>query len=91
MKPLTAYAPAIDSGAVTPGTTFDDYPVETMNGNYWPKNSPPRYRGFTSVASGIQHSINTIAVQTLRAGGVAEDVYKRQQWPWPPHKRANLQ
>ena len=72
MKPLTAYAPAIDSGAVTPGTTFDDYPVETMNGNYWPKNSPQRYRGFTSVASGIQNSINTIAVQTLMAGGVAE-------------------
>ena len=72
MKPLTAYAPAIDSGAVTPGTTFDDYPVEAMNGTYWPKNSPNRYRGFTSVASGIQHSINTIAVQTLMAGGVAE-------------------
>lgn len=47
-------------------------PVETMNGNYWPKNSPQRYRGFTSVASGIQNSINTIAVQTLMAGGVAE-------------------
>nr|WP_325302582.1 transglycosylase domain-containing protein [uncultured Dysosmobacter sp.] len=72
MKPLTAYAPAIDSGAVTPGTTFDDYPVEAMNGTYWPKNSPNRYRGFTSVAAGIQHSINTIAVQTLMAGGVAE-------------------
>ena len=72
MKPLTAYAPAIDSGAVTPGTTFDDYPIELMNGSYWPKNSPQRYRGFTSVASGLQHSINTIALQTLMAGGVAE-------------------
>lgn len=72
MKPLTAYAPAIDSGAVTPGSTFDDYPVELLNGNYWPKNSPQRYRGFTTVASGIQHSINTIAVQTLMAGGVQE-------------------
>lgn len=72
MKPLTAYAPAIDSGAVTPGTTFDDYPIEVMNGSYWPKNSPQRYRGFTSVASGLQNSINTIALQTLMAGGVAE-------------------
>jgi len=72
MKPLTAYAPAIESGAVTIGTAFDDYPVETMNGTYWPKNSPTRYRGFTTVASGIQHSINTMAVQTLMAGGVAE-------------------
>lgn len=72
MKPLTAYAPAIDSGAVTPGSTFDDYPVELLNNNYWPKNSPQRYRGFTTVASGIQNSINTIAVQTLMAGGVQE-------------------
>ncbi len=72
MKPLTAYAPAIDSGAVTPGTAFDDYPVELMNGTHWPKNSPNRYRGFTQVQAGIQHSINTIAVQTLMAGGVPE-------------------
>lgn len=72
MKPLTAYAPAIDSGAVTPGSTFDDYPVEMMNDTYWPKNSPQRYRGFTTVAAGIQNSINTIAVQTLMAGGVQE-------------------
>lgn len=72
MKPLTAYAPAIDSGAVTPGSTFDDYPVELLNDNYWPKNSNQKYRGFTSVTYGIQHSINTIAVQTLMAGGVQE-------------------
>ena len=72
MKPLTAYAPAIESGAVTPGTAFDDYPVELMNGTHWPKNSPNRYRGFTMVQAGLQHSINTIAVQTLMKGGVPE-------------------
>ena len=72
MKPLTAYAPAIESGAVTPGTAFDDYPVELMGGSHWPKNSPNRYRGFTQVQAGLQHSINTIAVQTLMAGGVPE-------------------
>ena len=43
-----------------------------MNGTHWPKNSPNRYRGFTQVQAGIQHSINTIAVQTLMAGGVPE-------------------
>ena len=72
IKPLTAYAPAIESGAVNPGTAFDDYPVQELNGTYWPKNSPPRYRGFVSVATGIQNSINTIALQTLQACGVAE-------------------
>ena len=72
IKPLTAYAPAIDAGAVTPGTTFDDYPVQLLNENPWPKNSPNKYRGWTNVTTGVQHSINTIAVQTLQAVGVPE-------------------
>ena len=71
IKPLTVYAPAIDSGAVTPATTFDDYPVQLLNENPWPKNSPNKYRGWTNVRVGIQNSINTIAVQTLQAVGTA--------------------
>lgn len=70
IKPLTAYAPALDSGAITPATTFDNYPVQLMNGSPWPKNSPNTYTGWTSVATGIQNSINTIAVQSLQKGGV---------------------
>ena len=70
IKPLTAYAPAIDSGAVNQGTTFDDYPVQLLKNNPWPKNSPNKYRGWTNVRTGVQHSINTIAVQTLQAVGV---------------------
>ena len=66
IKPLTAYAPALDSGAITPATTFDNYPVQLMNGSPWPKNSPNTYTGWTSVAMGIQNSINTIAVQSLQ-------------------------
>ena len=72
MKPLTAYAPAIDSGSVTPATTFDDYPIQLLEDNPWPKNSPNRYRGWVSIGTGVQHSINTIALQTLQAGGLAE-------------------
>ena len=73
IKPLTVYAPAIDSGAVTPGTTFDDYPIELYKEQTpWPKNSPNKYRGWTTVTTGVQHSINTIAVQTLQAAGVPE-------------------
>ncbi|MCI6054283.1 transglycosylase domain-containing protein [Dysosmobacter sp.] len=70
IKPLTAYAPALDSGAINPGTTFDNYPVQLMNGSPWPKNSPNTYTGWTSVSMGIQKSINTIAVQALQKGGV---------------------
>lgn len=72
IKPLTVYAPAIEAGAVNQGTTFDDYPVQLMEDSPWPKNSPNKYRGWTSVRTGVQHSINTIAVQTLQAVGTAE-------------------
>lgn len=72
IKPLTAYAPAIDSGKVTPATVFDDYPVQLLNDNPWPKNSPNKYRGRTTVWTGLQHSINTIAVQTLQTVGIAD-------------------
>ena len=71
IKPLTVYAPAIEHGAVTPATTFDDYPVQLLEDSPWPKNSPNKYRGMTSVTVGVQHSINTIAVQTLQAVGTA--------------------
>ena len=72
MKPLAAYAPAIDAGVVTPATTFDNYPIQLLNGTPWPKNSPNRYTGWTTVRTGIRDSINTIAVQSLQAVGVTE-------------------
>lgn len=72
MKPLTAYAPALDAGVITPGTVFDNYPVQELNGSPWPKNSPSGYTGMTTVAEGIKRSINTIAVQALQSVGTAE-------------------
>lgn len=57
-------------GAVSPATTFDNYPVRLLNGNPWPKNSPNTYTGWTSVRNGVKASINTIAVQTLEKVGV---------------------
>lgn len=72
MKPLTAYAPALDAGTITPATTFDNYPVRLVNGSPWPKNSPNRYTGWTSVTEGVRNSINTIAVQALESVGTVE-------------------
>ncbi|MDE6456032.1 MAG: transglycosylase, partial [Dysosmobacter sp.] len=72
MKPLTAYAPALDAGVITQGSVFDNYPVQELNGSPWPKNSPQGYSGFTTVKVGIQKSINTIAVQALLSVGVEE-------------------
>lgn len=72
IKPLTVYAPALEAGAVTPATTFDNYPVRLLNEKPWPKNSPNKYTGWTDVENGVRNSINTIAVQTLEAVGVTE-------------------
>lgn len=72
IKPLTVYAPAIDAGVVTPGTTFDNYPVRLLNNKPWPKNSPNKYTGFTTVQEGLKNSINTIAVQTVEKLGIPE-------------------
>ncbi len=69
MKPLTAYAPALDAGTITPASTFDNYPVRLEGGSPWPKNSPNTYTGWTSVREGIRRSINTIAVQSLESVG----------------------
>ena len=72
IKPLTVYSAALDAGAVTPATTFDNYPVRLMGNTPWPKNSPNTYTGWTMIGEGVRRSINTIAVQTLEALGCAE-------------------
>ena len=72
IKPLTVYSAALDAGAVTPATTFDNYPVQLLNGTPWPKNSPNTYTGWTMIGEGVRRSINTIAVQTIQKLGVAE-------------------
>lgn len=67
-KPVSVYAPAFESGKVTPGTVFKDLPVSYENG-YWPKNDNRQYRYARTVFQGIVNSVNTIAVNTLDAIG----------------------
>lgn len=74
IKPLTCYAPTLDAGTITPATVFDNYPVRLLNETPWPKNSPNTYTGRTAVSTGVQNSINTVAVQTLETLGY-EDAY----------------
>ena len=69
-RPLTTYAPAIDAGAVSPATTFDNYPVRLLNGSPGPRTPPtPTPAGHPSGrASGTPST--PIAVQTLEKVGV---------------------
>ena len=63
-KPISAYAPAFESGKVTPATVFKDLPVTYEDGN-WPKNDNRKYQYSRTVYQGIVSSINTIAVRTV--------------------------
>lgn len=84
IKPLSVYAPALDSGLITSASVYDDVPVEfkLKNGEYvlWPQNSPAKYRGLTSVTEAIRDSVNTVAVKILEEVGVDESfdfLYKK--------------
>ena len=67
-KPISVYAPAFESGKVTPATVFKDLPVSYTNGN-WPKNDNRQYQYARTVFQGIMSSVNTISVRTLDAIG----------------------
>ena len=64
-KPISVYAPAFESGKVTPATVFHDLPVSYVDGNNWPKNDNRQYQYARTVFQGIVSSVNTISVQTL--------------------------
>ena len=67
IKPLAVYAPALDLGVITPATVIDDspYSFDGDGGSPWPVNSFGEYRGLTNVYTGLQNSVNTLAVKVL--------------------------
>ena len=65
IKPLAVYAPAMEMGLISPGTTVDDYPYQLMNGKAWPVNSYGYYKGLISIYEAVQDSSNTTAVRVL--------------------------
>ncbi len=73
MKPLAAYAPAIDTGLMMPGSVILD--EEISIDSYSPKNWDGKYIGPTTVRQGIWHSMNVLAVKTFVEVG-AETSYK---------------
>lgn len=60
-KPLTAYAPGLDTGVITLASTFDD--VALNFGGWVPANAESGSGGMTTVRKGLTESINRIAVQ----------------------------
>ncbi len=67
-KPISVYAPAFESGAVSPATVVKDLPVNYYDGA-WPKNDNRKYDYSRTVYSGIVSSVNAVAVRTLGLTG----------------------
>ena len=82
IKPLSVYAPAMESGIITWASVYDDTPVNFGNYNLdkekgrivqpvaWPKNANGTYRGLTNVNYALEHSINTVTVKVLEDLGL---------------------
>ncbi len=67
-KPLSVYAPAFESGLVSPATVIKDLPI-SYSGGAWPKNDNRKYNYARTVYSGIVSSVNAISARTLEIIG----------------------
>lgn len=78
LKPLSIYAPLIDSGDISWSTVLDDVPVGFVESNGelrpYPANSPNVYSGLVTVKDAIRLSKNTVAVKLCQRYG-AERTY----------------
>ncbi len=72
MKPIAAYAPALEVGAISYGTMLPDAPVQIYEDSQWPQNysnSYGQYGTSVSLSTAIAVSLNTTAVYTLNLIG----------------------
>ena len=71
VKPISTYAPALDSGVITTASTVDDYPVLLLNDEEpYPKNDNGHFRGLTPIRTALVSSLNTCAVRVCLKYGV---------------------
>lgn len=70
IKPIAAYAPAIDLKLITPATVIDDVPVYMLTGKdadrLYPRNYDNSFDGLTSVRNGLKNSVNVVAAKIWR-------------------------
>lgn len=68
IKPLTAYAPALELGLITQTTLVNDGPPDEVHltGTYWyPFNDDYDYAGVITIADALRMSRNTVAAQLV--------------------------
>lgn len=69
IKPLSIYAPAFESGTITPATVIKDLPNNYTNGAY-PLNDSRSYSFSRTIYSGVVSSVNAVAANTLEMIGI---------------------
>ena len=71
IKPLSVYAPAIETGIITPASVIDDYPVAMMGDpgseSIWPINAYSGYKGIITLQDAVRFSANPTAVRVLQS------------------------
>ncbi len=65
IKPLSVYAPAIEYGLINPQSPVDDAPIKVLSNSAYPKNESRTYAGRMTILSGLEDSLNTVAMKTL--------------------------
>lgn len=76
MKPIAAYLPALEKGAIQPGGVIDDSPVVLKNGNsgwHIPENWNHRFQGLITAREALNQSYNIPAIKLfLNEVGIEE-------------------
>ncbi|MBR5020453.1 MAG: transglycosylase domain-containing protein [Oscillospiraceae bacterium] len=69
-KPLSVYAPAFESGIITPASVISDMPLYYSNGTPFPRNDNRQYQYSRNIYTGIMRSVNAISVNVLEKLGL---------------------
>lgn len=70
IKPLSVYAPGIESRAFTAGSIFNDGPITRKNGTWTPKEWYSGWKGLVTTRDAIAQSMNIPAILGLEKVGV---------------------
>lgn len=70
VKPLSAYLPALESGAITQGTVVIDEGVTKLNGHPYPQNYSRKFYGPMTMFGALRQSLNASAAKVVMLNGI---------------------
>lgn len=69
IKPLSVYAPAFESGAISPATVIRDLPTSYSTTGAYPLNDTRTYSYARTIYRAVVRSVNAVAANTLEKSG----------------------